>query len=35
VAAAPQNLSLIRAVDQALAALQADGTLQALLTKDI
>jgi ABC-type amino acid transport substrate-binding protein len=35
VAAAPQNLSLIRAVNQALATLQADGTLPALLQKDI
>lgn len=35
VAAAPQNLSLIRAVNQALAALRADGTLAALLQKDI
>ena len=35
VAAAPQNLSLIRAVNKALATLQADGTLRALLTKDV
>ncbi|HEY8746253.1 MAG TPA: ABC transporter substrate-binding protein [Chloroflexota bacterium] len=35
VAAAPQNLSLIRAVNKALTLLQADGTLSALLTKDV
>ena len=35
VAAAPQNLSLIRAVNQALTALQADGTLPAMLAKDV
>jgi ABC-type amino acid transport substrate-binding protein len=35
VAAAPQNLSLIRAVNQALATLRADGALQALLLRDI
>lgn len=35
VAAAPQNLSLIRAVNQALVKLRADGMLQALLKKEI
>ncbi len=35
VAAAPQNLSLIRAVNRALTALQADGTLPAMLAKDV
>jgi len=35
VAAAPQNLSLIHAVNEALTALQAAGTLQALLAKDV
>jgi polar amino acid transport system substrate-binding protein len=35
VAAAPQNLSLIRAVNATLTMLRADGTLQALVQRDV